>query len=170
MYCCFTGHRTTQLAWKSNEDDERCIKLKAVLGELIDDAIISGYTDFYTGMALGIDTYAAELVLQKAKKNKGIMLHAVIPCPNQADLWCEKDKKRYNNILKKCKTKTIISPIYTKTCMLMRNQFMVDNSDRVISVWNGSFSGGTAYTVRYAKKLNRELYIIKPSEMSVTVH
>lgn len=38
---------------------------------------------------------------------------------------------------------------------------MVDNSDFVIAVWDGT-KGGTANCVRYAKKLNKELVAINP--------
>lgn len=170
MNCCFTGHRPKQLPWGNNRNDARHKKMIKILENLIDDLIKEGYTDFYSGMALGFDTFAAELIIKKAKKNPNIHLHAVIPCPNQADLWNESDKKIYNKLLKKCSTKTLISPIYTKSCMLLRNQYMVDNSSAVICLWNGTFSGGTAYTVRYAKKMNRTLYVINPHDLQVTVH
>ncbi len=170
MNCCFTGHRPQHFSWGNNESDERCIKLKNLLNETIEQAISDGYTDFYSGMALGTDIFAAEIVLDKAKENPQIKLHAVIPCVNQPDRWNKSERTRYRQILKHCATKTIISPFYTESCMLLRNQFMVDNCLRVISVWNGSFVGGTAYTVRYAKKMNRELYNINPKEFTITVH
>ncbi len=170
MNCCFTGHRPQHFPWGNNESDERCIKLKNLLNDVIEQAISDGYTDFYSGMALGTDIFAAEIVLEKSKNNSQIKLHAVIPCVDQPDRWKENEQKRYKKILKQCATKTIISPFYTNSCMLLRNQFMVDNSMRVISVWNGGFTGGTAYTVRYAKKMNRELYNINPKELTITVH
>lgn len=170
MNCCFTGHRPQHFPWGNNENDDRCTKLKILLKEAIEQAITDGYTDFYSGMALGTDIFAAEIVLDIAKVNPQIKLHAVIPCLDQSERWNEKELNRYEQILKKCSSKTIISPLYTKNCMLLRNQFMVDCCSRVISVWNGSFSGGTAYTVRYAKKMNRELYNINPRELTITVH
>ena len=170
MNCCFTGHRPQHFPWGNNENDERCTFLKNLLSEAIDQAILDGYTDFYCGMAIGTDTFAAELVLEKKLAHPNLNLHAVIPCPEQPDRWKETERLRYKKILSQCATKTIISPFYTKTCMLLRNQFMVDNSSRVISVWNGSFLGGTAYTVKYAKKMNRELHNINPKELAITVH
>ncbi|MBQ8808058.1 MAG: DUF1273 family protein [Clostridia bacterium] len=169
MYCCFTGHRPEHLLWISKEDTDRCQKLKETLSDVIDSAINDGYTDFYCGMARGIDTYAAEAIIDKMQNNKNLRLHAVLPCPDQQLNWPQKDKDRFEKILAKTSTKTIISPLYTDTCMLSRNRFMVDNSDRLIAVWNGFFKGGTAYTVRYAKNENKEIHLIRPKDLSVTI-
>ena len=169
MYCCFTGHRPESLKWLMNENDNRVTELKSVLSRVIDTAIADGYTDFYCGMARGIDTFAAEILIEKMKDNPHINLHAALPCPEQQLGWTEKEKERFNNILHYAKTKTVISPMYTETCMLSRNRFMVDNSKRVIAVWNGFFRGGTAYTVRYAKKEGKEIYLIRPKDLSINI-
>ncbi len=169
MYCCFTGHRPEQLLWHTNENDERCICLKNALCDIITECIHNNYRDFYVGMARGIDTYAAEILIEKKKIYNDILLHASLPCPNQSESWCENDRLRYERLLSECDTKTIISPFYTDTCMLARNRFMVDNSDLVIAVWNGCFKGGTAYTVRYAKKKNKKIYLMRPTDCSICV-
>ena len=169
MYCCFTGHRPEHLPGIFREDSEYSKNLKNVLSSVIDTAISDGYTDFYCGMARGIDMLAAELVIEKAEKGADISLHAVIPCSEQSENWKSCDKVRYNEILKNVKSKTIISPVYTETCMLTRNRFMVDNSQRLIAVWNGFFRGGTAYTVKYAKKEKKEIHLIRPKDLSITV-
>lgn len=169
MCCCFTGHRPEHLPWKTNELDERCIELKNLLSSAIDKYIEDGCREFYCGMARGTDTYAAEILIEKKKIHKDIMLYAALPCPDQHEGWCEKDRLRYENILRQCDSKTLVSPFYTDTCMLARNRFMVDNSDRVIAVWNGYFRGGTAYTVRYAKKQGKEIYLIRPKDLTFDI-
>ncbi len=169
MYCCFTGHRPENLSWMRDEESDRTKKLKKTLSLVIDTAIENGYTDFYCGMARGIDTFAAEIVIEKAQKNGNIRLHAALPCPEQSMGWSESEKERFEKILGYATTRTIISPMYTDTCMLARNRFMVDNSQRIIAVWNGFFRGGTAYTVRYAKKEKKEIYLIRPKDLSISI-
>ena len=159
MYCCFTGHR------KLHIDS----KLREVLSGVIDTAIVDGCTDFYCGMALGADMCVAEILAEKMKENPSLHFHAVLPCPEQDLKWTEKEKMHYEKILSHASSKTIISPFYTKTCMLTRNRFMVDNSERVIAIWNGTHRGGTAYTVRYAKSEEKEIYLIRPRDLSVTI-
>lgn len=169
MYCCFTGHRPENLPWIAKENDSRCTELKKVLYNAIEQAIVDGYRDFFCGMARGIDTYAAEAVLSLAEKYPDVALHAVLPCPEQSDSWNEKDRLRYDELILKCQSKILISPFYTDTCMLTRNRYMVDNSNRLIAVWNGCFRGGTAYTVRYAKKQSKEIYLIRPKDLTVDI-
>jgi len=41
------------------------------------------------------------------------------------------------------------------------NEWMVDNSDAVIAVWDGT-PGATANTVDYARKLGRSVLVIDP--------
>lgn len=53
--CCFTGHRPEKLT----ADPEA---IKASLAAEIDAAIVDGITVFITGMARGVDMWAAELV------------------------------------------------------------------------------------------------------------
>ncbi len=168
MYCCFTGHRPESLKIPFDENSPRFSALKNVISDIIDQAISDGYTDFYCGMARGIDMLCAALVLDKTKTNSALRLHAALPCPNQSDGWRAKDIKLFDDILSQCASKTVISPFYTPECMLARNRFMVDNSQRVIAVWNGFYRGGTAYTVRYAKKQMKEIYLIRPRDLSVT--
>ena len=168
MFCCFTGHRPQNLPWGTLENDTRCTNLKKELLKMIERSYDEGFTDFYCGMARGIDTFAAEILIEKAKANKSIRLHAALPCPQQSMGWTENEKKRFEYILSHAATRTVISPMYTDTCMLARNRFMVDNSQRVIAVWNGFFRGGTAYTVRYAKKENKEIHLIRPKDLSVS--
>ncbi len=169
MYCCFTGHRPESLKIAFDEDNPRFNALKGVLSDIIDQAISDGYTDFYSGMARGVDLLCASLVLDKAREDFSLRLHAVLPCPNQCDGWSKNDIEKYENILSECTTKTVMSPFYSRECMLARNRFMVDNSERTIAVWNGFYRGGTAYTVRYAKKQMKEIFLIKPNDLSVTV-
>ncbi len=169
MYCCFTGHRPENLPWKCNENDPRCIQLKTALKDVIEKAILDGFNNFYCGMSRGTDMYAAEAVISLKKFYPDIMLIGALPCPQQDALWNNSDRIKYEKLLDKCDEKTIISPYYTDTCMLARNRYMVDNSSRLISVWNGCFRGGTAYTVRYAKKQNKEIYLLRPGDSSISV-
>ena len=62
--CAFTGHRPQNLPFGFNEEDERCIDLKKALREQIINLIEKkGVTHFISGMAIGVDMYAAEIVL-----------------------------------------------------------------------------------------------------------
>ena len=52
--------------------------------------------------------------------------------------------------------------------MLERDRFLVSYVSVVLSVYNGEKRGGTAATVRYARKLGRDLIVIDPATLAVT--
>ncbi len=117
-------------------------------------------------MALGVDCFASEIVLDLQNKFPDITLNAIIPCANQSYKWNEKQILRYNKILNKCNKKIVLQENYTADCMEKRNHYMVDNSDCVIAVWNGSNSG-TSKTVNYAISKNRSITILNPINYSI---
>ena len=69
--CCFTGHRPEKLTADSEA-------IKASLSAEIDVAIADGITEFITGMARGVDMWAAELVLARRATNPGVTLFCAI--------------------------------------------------------------------------------------------
>lgn len=56
-----------------------------------------------------------------------------------------------------------VSREYREGCMLKRNRYLVDHAACLLAVYNGERRGGTAMTVRYAGKLNRDIHIIDPN-------
>ena len=69
--CAFSGHRPFYFPWKENESDPACIHLKAALEAEINKAVADGFFYFIVGGADGVDTWAAEIVLEKKKTNPG---------------------------------------------------------------------------------------------------
>ncbi len=159
--CCFTGHRPQSLPWKFNEHDLCCQLLKYRLKAEIRHMITQrGVRHFISGMALGVDTWAAEIVLE-LKQTYPITLECAIPCETQAARWTEDDRERWFSIVERCDKETMLQTRYTADCMQKRNRYMIDHSDYVIAVWNGKPSG-TGSTVTYAKERGREIVVIAP--------
>jgi predicted Rossmann fold nucleotide-binding protein DprA/Smf involved in DNA uptake len=52
--------------------------------------------------------------------------------------------------------------------MLDRNRKLVEAANLVLAVYNGERRGGTAATLRYAKKLGRELIVIDPLSLLIS--
>lgn len=159
---CFTGHRSKGLPWGYDETKESCILFKRVMTSIIEKAIENGYTYFISGMALGVDMICAEIVLELKKKYKNVMLECAIPCINQEKKWSSFQQERYRNILKKADVVNYVSETeYTNTCMNDRNNYMVEQSDVVIAVWNGKPSG-TGNAVKMAKNAGKKVRIVDP--------
>ena len=124
-------------------------------------------THFITGMALGVDMYAAEIVLDLKSKYPHITLESAIPCETQAIKWSVASRERYYNIAAKCDKETMLQREYTPDCMDKRNRYMVDHADYILAVWNGCPSG-TGNTVRYAHKKGKSIIVINPVSIDVT--
>ena len=160
--CAFTGHRPKKFLWGYNEADTRCIALKKMLTVQIAKLVDAGYTDFFSGMAEGTDTWAALAVLALKKENPTLKLHCILPCERQADQWSVSAREIYFSILEQANDIVYVSREYSKGCMLKRNRYLVDHAACLLAVYNGEWRGGTAMTVRYAQKLGRKVIILKP--------
>ena len=87
--CCFTGHRPQKFPWGYDEEWEDCVKLKLKLACEIEAMWKKGVTTFISGMAIGVDMWAAEIVLdlKSAYPQDTIKLIAAIPYEGQANKW-----------------------------------------------------------------------------------
>ncbi len=146
--CCFTGHRDLpQDAVKKIEERTR---------ECVAALYARGVTDFISGGALGYDMLAAECVLAFRKTHSDVRLFMALPCKNQASGWSAANRARYEEILERADDYVYTSEKYYTGCMQVRNRFMVDNSAFCVCCC-GRSSGGTAYTVKYARKSGLEV-------------
>jgi len=161
--CAFTGHRPKKFPWGYDEADARCVALKKALAEQIAKLVDAGYTDFLSGMAEGTDIWASLAVLALKKENPALKLHCVLPCKGQADKWSTSARELYFSILERADFIVYVSQEYSKGCMLKRNRYLVDHAACLLAVYNGEWRGGTAMTVRYARKVGREVIIIDPT-------
>lgn len=144
---CVTGHRPNKLYGYGN--DPRYQELSRIFQEYLLEYHV---TDTWTGMALGVDQIFAKSVLELKRQGVAIRLHCAIPCQHQDRYWPPESKKRYQTILEHAdEVKMVSNQSYTPWCMNVRNHYMVDHSDRVLAVWDGS-SGGTKNCIDYAKE------------------
>ena len=143
----FTGHRETKI----NE-------VENLLNTLV-SLIERGARVFYCGMAKGFDLFAAECVLSLKETYPDISLIACIPCYGQEKAYSEADKKRYVQILSKTTQNILVSENYFKGCMQKRNRYMADRADVLVAHLKKD-AGGTAYTVNYFLKKNKEIIYV----------
>ncbi len=166
--CAITGHRPNKLPWRYDETDSQCVALKAVLAEQIGLLAEAGVTQFLSGMAEAVDTWATLSVLDLREKNPSIKLHCILPCTSQEEKWSASSRELYRSILERADSVVYVSRTYHKNCMLDRNRFLVDHAAALLAVYNGERRGGTAATVRYAQKMGREIIVIDPITRSVS--
>ena len=157
--CAFTGHRSRKLPWGYDEQDARCVAFKKCLYDVVESLVESGVEHFISGMAQGGNLYFAEAVLALREKYPHITLEAAVPYPGQADSWPMEQRQRYKRILSRCARVTVVQEQYSRSCMLERNRYMVDRCDVLLVGYNEQ-SGGTLYTINYARKKSREMILL----------
>ena len=140
--CCFTGHRPEKLIRSENE-------IKAALRKQINQAVDDGFTVFITGMARGVDLWAAEIVLNLRKRNDSIKLICAIPHEGFESNWSTDWKRLYHYVQDNADLVRVIGKNYYSGIHQLRNEWMVNHSARVIAVFNGEPSG-TKNTIDYA--------------------
>lgn len=151
--CCFTGHRPEKLTQPEAE-------VIAGLEKEIRTAVADGFTTFISGMARGVDIWAAEIVLRLRNEGQPIQLICASPYEGFERSWSADWQKRYEAIIQAADLVKYICPGYSQSCFQIRNEWMVDHSARVIAVFNGE-KGGTKNTIDYAEKRLIEIVLCK---------
>lgn len=146
---CFTGHRPEKLTMPEE-------RVKDFLLEEIRKAIDDGFKVFITGMARGVDMWAAEIVLKLKEKNPDIKLIAAIPFEGFETKWSQGNQKQYRMLLRQADLVKYICAKFSYDSYQIRNEWMVNHSARVIAVWNGGKSG-IKNTIDYANQCGVEL-------------
>ena len=139
-----TGHRPERIIGYS---EDRLLDLAfAVLEKYQPRKVI-------TGMALGWD-----LAIAKTCVSLDIPFIAAVPFIGQESLWKSDDIKLYRYILSFADKVEIISDGgYSARKMQKRNEFIVNNSDIIISLWDGKKYGGTWNCINYARKSEKKI-------------
>ena len=173
----FTGHRPNKLRggydWMHPENLKLGRVLRGILIELIEQRSVD---TFITGGALGIDQMSFMIVNKLKQRYPYLRNILAVPFENQAGNWISSSVQTYENIkmladevvyvdeLAEYQLKDEPTKIYLPPKMQKRNEYMVDNADIVIAVWDGT-GGGTKNCVDYARKKNKELIQINPNKI-----
>lgn len=146
--CCFTGHRPEALFAHGEDETGIFLAVSAAVG----DAVCDGYTDFLCGGSRGGDMIFADAVIAAREAHPSVKLHCILPCRNQSEKWSADDRSRYADMLDAADSVVCLSERYHTGCMQMRNRYMVERSSLLIAAYYRGQSGGTGYTVKYAKR------------------
>lgn len=150
----FTGHRPERL---DMPEKNVCEWLETQIRKAISD----GYTDFISGMQRGVDLWAAEIVIKikKELKSKGIRLFSAVAFQGMEKRWENEWQNRYYTVLKEADETVYVCEKPGRVAFFRRNEWMVDNSNRLIAVYTGA-PGGTKETIIYAKRRSKEVITI----------
>ena len=145
----FTGRRTY-----GGEVDE---ELRLAVCDLCE----RGYTRFLCGMSWGFDLAAARVVMECRKSYPTIELVAVEPFAEFRMMFSGEVAALYDRVLAAADERVVVGED-DKAAYMRRNDYLVDNASVVIAWWEGKPRGGTAYTIRKARKQRVEVVNLYP--------
>ncbi len=158
-----TGHRPNSLGGY-DENNPINVWVKQQLAKcIIGFSTKYGTREWVTGLSIGVDQWAAEIVLW-LKENKGFDLYLVgiKPFTSQHIKWSEQSQERFHRICKRCDELIICQQDpYAPWKIDYRNKEMVNRANATLAVWNGR-PGGTGRCVKYAHHKKKPIYRIDP--------
>lgn len=164
MKMAVTGHRPNKL-WGYDYNNWQYQELKNIIKNII---IQHKITDLFCGMALGVDIISADVVIELNESGEldyHISLHCCIPCWRQESVWPEESRIHFYEVLGKCDEIVIVTKkLYEPKLMQVRNVYMVDSTNKLLAIWDGT-SGGTGNCIAYASKMCKEIIYINPREI-----
>lgn len=177
----FTGHRPDKLGFGYNVNSKKYDNLKQAVVDALEGITVSigDIEEAYTGGALGFDWIAFDmLMLMRWHGWKGISTLA-IPFKQQDAKWTEYDAETYRMMKIRADKVVYVDEIegyqprknvigeYSGAKMQLRNMYMVDNADILISCWDRVEKGGTWNCVKYALDKGKTVLNINPKTYEI---
>lgn len=154
MRVSFTGHRPDKIAgWKESKGVVE-VAIRKALAEAIEGLVAEGADTFLSGMAPGVDLWAADEVLRlrgEGRIGANVRLVLALPYPNFERSFRAEWRGLYADIVARADEVVCVSAGYHYGCYTRRNDFLADNADVVVAYYEGS-EGGTRYTLRRAER------------------
>ncbi len=167
--CCFTGYRPDKFPFPLNTSNAEFLKFENDLFEQILMLAEENCTTFYCGMAMGFDLLAGEAVLSvKNAFPSPLRLVCVLPFKGQAYGFPPYWQEKFEAVKNGADEIIVLSEKYHTGCYQSRNIYMVDNSDYVLTWFDGK-KGGTQNTINYAKKKGRQIFNIKEISNNLSI-
>lgn len=157
MIVSFTGHRPDKIAGYNSSPRSVELSLRRALADEILRLAAEGATTFVSGMAPGVDLWAADEVLrlrQEGRIESGVRLRLAVPHPHFSRSFGAEWRPLYDAIVERADDVVYLSPGYYRGCYNRRNDYLVDVADVVVAYYEGE-EGGTRYTLRRAEKQGR---------------
>lgn len=159
MVVSFTGHRPDKISGWNKAPERVEQQLRQALAEEVERLARGGGVTFMSGMAPGIDLWAADEVLRL--RAEGVVdgstrLVLAIPYPNFERSFEQCFRALYESIVARADEVVYVSQGYHHGCYARRNDFLADGADLVVAYYEGT-EGGTRYTIRRAQKGGKEV-------------
>lgn len=122
-------------------DNHYYIELKSKLKERFIYMIEQFYVNYFiSGINLGVEQCAVEVLLELKEEYPSIIIECVLPYESLSSSWTELQRDRYFSIMKKIDKETLLQYHYTNDCMINRDKYMMSKSKFVIKICDNNKS------------------------------
>jgi uncharacterized phage-like protein YoqJ len=162
---CITGHRPNKLG--GYESNETAFWVKEQLRQALERAVKRGAIALISSGTIGVGLWAADIIIElkenpEKKPSREIKLVIAQPFESPSSRWPVQERRQYEKILQKANKIVLINDGPAAAYKIQkRNEWMVDHSDAMIAVWDGS-EGETSTCINYARKQNKPILIFDP--------
>ena len=151
---CITGHRPEKLPTGA-----ALRMLQSLLYREIESAMEDGAHTFYTGMARGVDLWAADMILHFRKQYPAVNLVCVLPCADRTETISGPERFHVHAVMQAADQVIPLSEHFYRCCFRDRNAYMVQHSRRLIAVV-ADFRSGTGQTIHLAERAGLDMRVI----------
>ncbi|WP_100372802.1 DUF1273 domain-containing protein [Bacillus sp. FJAT-45037] len=142
-------------------------KFRSYINEGLEWVIISGQ--------LGVEIWAAEVILMLKKEFPEVKLSVLTPFLQQEDRWKEETKEHYRSILQQADYVDSITkrPYDNPAQLRMKNEFIIQKSDAILLLIDEDKVGSPHYYLEPAKKKaetkDYPIYTITPEDLDILI-
>lgn len=135
--CVITGHRPTRFKFKYNEKDKRCQRIKKCLQEQLIRLYHQGVRCFWVGGAMGVDMWAAEILLRMKEQQtyQDVELCLALPFEGYDSDWDDWHRKRMDFICRYAEKVLVLGEMPSSESYKKRNYYMVEQAGHMIAVY-----------------------------------
>ena len=147
----FTGHRPEKIDGYATNPREVELRVREALAEATKMFYRHGYRRFMTGMADGVDLWAADEILRAVESGEMAEAEIVAVVPFKGHHRTTHAPELYERVLAEASEVVYICEEYHHNSYTLRNDFLVVNASALVAYCEGT-PGGTKYTMRRARR------------------
>ena len=156
---CIYGHRPEKLPTGAP-----LRMMQSLLYREIETAMQDGARTFYTGMARGVDLWAADIILYfRSRQYPAVKLVCVLPYSDRLSPVTGAERFHVHAVMQAADQVVSLSEHFYKGCFRDRNAYMIRHSRRLIAVV-ADIRSGTGQTIHMAERAGLEMRILSMKE------
>lgn len=173
LSCAVFGHRPTRFKFGYKINTTGGKRLKKRLRDEFIALYGQGVRRFYTGGCLGVDQWAAEVLirLKEQPEFSELELAIIAPFPDHDAKWDEWSRNQLRFLISHSAEHLIIGKDDRPESYIARNQYMLDHADVVIAVYdnNRTVRNGVGRAVRAAERNGTSVVFIHPDTGIISI-